>query len=123
MSIAHGCVLIAGLLPYLATGLAKTAKGFDNHAPRTWLASLTAWQARAHAAQQNSFEAFPLFAIAVVIAELTHAPEARVDTLALTFIGARIAYLVVYIADWALVRTIVWLIGIVATVMIFVAGH
>lgn len=122
MTIADWCVLTAGLLPYLATGLAKTARGFDNHAPRVWLATLTGWQARAHAAQQNSFEAFPLFAAAVVIAHLTHAPQASVDTWALVFIGARLAYLAVYIADLAMLRTLVWMVGIVAIIKIFVAG-
>jgi uncharacterized MAPEG superfamily protein len=122
MWIADGCVLTAGLLPYVATGLAKSKGRFDNHNPRQWLARLEGWHARAHAAQQNSFEAFPLFAVAVLFAHVNHAPEARIDTWALVFVGARIAYILAYIADQALLRTLVWLVGIASAIMIFTAG-
>ena len=87
MTTAYWCVLTAGLLPYVATVSAKIGARFDNHMPRAWLASQTGWRARANAAQMNSFEAFPLFAVAVLVAHQLGAPAARVDTLALTFVG------------------------------------
>ena len=122
MTQAYWCVLVAALLPYAATISAKAGARFDNHQPRAWLAAQSGWRARANAAQQNAFEAFPLFAIAVLVAHQSGAPQARVDLLALVFVAARIAYLVTYVADLALLRSIVWMIGIASAVGIFVAA-
>lgn len=53
-------VLIAGLLPIVCAGIAKWGvKNYDNHQPRSWLALQEGYRARANAAQENSFEAFP----------------------------------------------------------------
>ena len=122
MTIALWCVLIAGLLPYLAAVTAKAGAKFDNNNPRDWLAKQEGYRRRANAAQANSFEVFPLFAVAVVVAWQLHAPQARVDLLAMGFISARLAYLICYLADWAALRSVAWLAGMVCAVMIFVAG-
>jgi uncharacterized MAPEG superfamily protein len=122
MTTALWCVLIAGLLPYFAAVTAKAGTRFDNNNPRDWLAKQEGYRRRANAAQANSFEAFPLFAAAVIVAMLTQAPQDRVDVLALGFIAARVAYLGCYLADWAILRSITWFVGIVCAVMIFVAG-
>ena len=122
MTTALWCVLVAGLLPYAATLTAKGGTRFDNRNPRAWLAVQTGWRARAHATQLNGFEAFPLFAVAVLVAQQLHAPQARVDTLAVVFVAARVAYQVAYLADLHAVRSIVWFIGIGAAVAIFLAG-
>lgn len=121
-TIAHGCVLAAGLLPYVATLVAKGGARFDNRQPRDWLARQTGWRARAHAAQLNGFEAFPLFAVAVLVAQQVGAPQPRVDALALAFVAARLVYLATYLADVAWLRSIAWLSGIGVAVAIFVAG-
>jgi uncharacterized MAPEG superfamily protein len=122
MTTALWCVLIAGLLPYIAVGVAKAGARFDNNNPRDWLAKQEGYRRRANAAQANSFEAFPLFAAAVIVAYLLHAPQARVDMLAMGFVAARLAYLACYLADWAVLRSLAWLAGMVCAVMIFVAG-
>lgn len=122
MTTALWCVLVAGLLPYAATLTAKGGARFDNRLPRTWLAAQTGWRARAHAAQLNGFEAFPLFAVAVLVAHELHAPQARVDTLALVFVAARVAYLVCYVADQHLLRSVVWFVGIGSAVAIFLSA-
>ena len=41
--------------------------------------------------QLNGFEAFPLFAAAVIVAQILQAPQARIDILALVFVAARVA--------------------------------
>lgn len=121
MTIALWCVLIAALLPYLAAIGAKAgARSFDNDEPRAWLAKQEGRRARANAAQQNSFEAFPFFAIAVVLAHVLRGPLAMVDTLAMVFIAARIVYIPVYVAGIGWLRSLVWTVGIAATVWIFV---
>lgn len=122
MSIALWCVLITGLLPYLATVTAKAGARFDNHSPRDWLARQEGYRKRANAAQANAFEAFPLFAVAVIVAFLLQAPQAKVDMLAMGFVAARVVYFGCYLADWAAVRSIAWFAGIGCSVAIFVAA-
>jgi len=117
MTIAFACVLFMGLLPYVAAGIAK--KGFDdydNGQPRAWLAKQTGFRARANAAQANLFESLPFFFAA---ASLMHAPQGRLDFLALGFVAFRIAYLVCYVANWPTARSIFWLCGIASVVAIF----
>ena len=121
MTRAYWCVLIAGLLPYLATATAKAGAKYDNNHPRDWLAKQEGWRRRANAAQSNGFEAFPFFAAAVIVAHLAHAPQGRVDLLALGFIAARVAYIATYIADVAPLRSLVWAAGLGCAVALFFA--
>lgn len=123
MTLAYWCVLVAGLLPLAATVCAKWGfRRFDNHNPRAWLAQQTGMRARANAAQQNSFEAFPFFAAAVIIAHLAHAPQGRIDTLAAAFITLRVAYLGCYLADLAAVRSAVWFMAYACIIGLFIVA-
>ncbi|NQW70819.1 MAG: MAPEG family protein [Betaproteobacteria bacterium] len=120
MTIAYFCVLIMGILPYVATGIAKKGwDGYDNGLPRQWLAKQTGFRARANASQANLFESLPLFFAAVIIASISNAPQAHIDILAVGFVLARIAYLICYVANWSTTRSIVWLIGIICVVSLF----
>lgn len=121
MIVAYWCVLVAGLLPYAATVIAKSKKGFDNANPREWLARQEGFRARAHAAQLNSFEAFPFFAAAVVISQLRGAPADTVNMLALIFVAARVAYIALYVANLATLRSVAWLAGLACVVALFFA--
>ncbi len=121
MTIAYWCILVAAILPYLTIFVAKAgAKGFDNRRPREWYESFEGYRQRALWAQQNSFEMFPLFAAAVIIAHLAGATQAWVDGLAIAFVASRIAYLVCYIADLALLRSLVWTLGFGCCVALFI---
>lgn len=122
MTIALWCVLIAGFFPYFAALLAKSAPGFNNHYPRAWLAQQEGFRARANAAHLNSFEAFPFFAAAVIVAHLLRGPQPLVDMLAIGFIGARIIYLMCYLSDQATLRSLVWAAGFASAVAIFVVA-
>ena len=120
MTIAYFCVLIMGILPYVATGIAKKGwEGYDNGLPRQWLAKQTGFRARATAAQAHLFESLPFFFAAVIIASISNAPQDRIDILAVGFVLARIAYLICYVANWPTTRSIVWLIGIICVVSLF----
>jgi uncharacterized MAPEG superfamily protein len=122
MKTAFLCVLIAGLLPYVGTMVAKWGfRRYDNHNPRQWLAEQTGFRARGNAAQANSFEAFPLFAAGVIIATLAQVETALTDALAVTFVLARVGYIVCYVADKATWRSIFWLVGLLSVVALFVA--
>ncbi|MEP6608974.1 MAG: MAPEG family protein [Burkholderiaceae bacterium] len=123
MTIAYWCVLIAAVIPLIAVGVAKAgAKGYNNRYPRAWLEQQRGFRARAAAAQSNSFEAFPFFAVAVIIAHLTGAPQGRLDTLAIVFVIARIAYVTCYLADWHRPRSFVWAVGFVTCGAVFLSG-
>src|SRR5262245_42654725 len=112
-------ILIAGLLPYAATLIAKSRKGFDNANPRAWLAQQEGFRARAHAAQLNSFEAFPLFAAAVIVAHLRGAQADTMNLLAIGFIVSRVLFIAMYVANLATLRSIVWFGGIGCAIWLF----
>lgn len=121
MTTALWCVLVAGLMPLMLTAIAKaTGERFNNRNPREWQSRLVGMPARAHAAHLNSFEAFPLFAAAVLVAQWTAAPQSRIDALALAFIVFRLAYGALYLADHALARSIAWLLALLCCVALFV---
>ncbi len=119
MTLAYWCVLIAALLPYFTVMVAKSNQSFDNHQPRAWLGRLEGRPARAHAAHLNSFEAFPFFATAVIIAHQLHAHQGWLNTLAALFVLARIGYVACYLADQATLRSLVWVAGFGLNVAIF----
>ena len=124
MTVAFWCVLIALCLPYVCTGIAKFSQGTfgprQNHDPRAFLNTLEGFAKRAHNAQLNSFEVTPAFAAAVIIADIVgNAQAVTIDVLAVLFITSRLLYIICYLADWALARSIVWLIGMGLIVSFF----
>ncbi len=123
MTIALWCVLVAALLPYLATTIAKAGgERYNNRDPRSWLEKQQGFRVRANNAQLNSFEAFPFFAVSVIVAQMLHAHQERIDALALIFIAARLGYMACYLADWHGARSLAWLIGWLACIFLFVSG-
>ena len=127
LTVAHWMVLVAAILPIVCAGVAKwgaigksrRAGGYDNHNPRAWLAEQRDWRARANAAQANSFEALPFFIGAVIIAHQLHAPQMRLDVLAFTWVVLRMLYILMYLADMATVRSVVWTLAFAVNVVIF----
>ena len=121
MVISYASVLVAGLMPMVCAGIAKAgAKGYNNREPRAWLAQQTGFRARANAAQANCFEAFPFFAVGVVLALLTGVDPWVVDMLAVLFVAARIAYVACYLADKALFRSVFWAVGYFSVIAFYV---
>ncbi len=95
MNIALACVLTAGVLPIVAAVVSKWGfRGYDNRNPRAWLAGQTGFRARANAAQANSW----------------------------AFIVARVLYLVLYVADRATLRSLVWTVGWGCSVALYVSA-
>jgi len=126
-TIANLCIIAAAVLPVICAAIAKgkgygkrrREGGFDNSDPRGWLARQSGYQARANAAQQNCFEALPLFIAAVLAAQQIHADQARIDTLAMVFIALRLAYVALYLADKAALRSLVWTAGMACSIALF----
>lgn len=113
-AIAYWCVLIVALLPYVWTSVAKASAGkrYDNRDPRAWQAQQDNPRSqRANAAQLNGFEAFPLFAAGVLMAQVAGVAAATVTVLAVVILAARIAHGLAYIAGLASLRSLVWFIG------------
>jgi uncharacterized MAPEG superfamily protein len=120
MSIAFYCVLIAAFLPIVWTGIAKfSGPGFNNFTPRDFQAGLSGMRQRAHWAHLNSFEAFPPFAAAVLIAHAIHGANATIDALAMGFIAMRILYGVFYMLNWATPRSVVWFAAVLCWVAMY----
>jgi uncharacterized MAPEG superfamily protein len=130
MTLADACILAACLLPIACAGIAKSRGfgkrrrdgGFDNHNPRLWLDGLRGWQARAHAAQLNSFEALPIFIAGVLVAQRLGAAQATVDGLAVAFVLLRVGYVGAYLADRANIRSLLWVLALACCVALFFVG-
>lgn len=127
MTTANWCVLVAILLPYICFGLARNrgrAQGIrrDNRMPRDFPEQIEGVPKRAWGAQLNSFESLPGFAAAVIIAQLAHAPQMRVDVLALTWVVARIAYVVFYVSDRDALRSSMQFVSLACVLGLFVVA-
>ncbi|OSZ65999.1 MAPEG family protein [Hydrogenophaga sp. IBVHS2] len=129
LTVAYWAVLVAALLPIFCAGLAKwgmfkvspKAGGYDNNNPRAWLARQTDWRARANAAQANTFEALPFFFAAVIIAHQAGAYQMRLDVMAFLWVFLRVLYVLMYVADQATARSLVWLLALALNVAILFA--
>jgi uncharacterized MAPEG superfamily protein len=126
LTVAYWCVLVAALLPIGCAWLAKSGQmtksrregGFDNQHPRDWLSRQTGWRARANAAQANSFEALPFFIGAVVIAHQLGAAQIRIDVLAFVFVVLRLLYVMMYVANMANARSLIWAMALLTNIAI-----
>ena len=114
MTIAYACILIAALLPYLWTSIAKASGArYDNRDPRAWLAKQDAPRVqRANNAQLNAFEAFAPFATGVLMAQLAGVDADRITVLAVAFVVLRVVHGIAYLAGIHLLRSLVWLAGL-----------
>ena len=129
-TIAYWCVLVMAILPIVCTGIAKYGMfsksrrdgGYDNNNPRAWLAKQTDWRARANAAQANTFEALPFFFAAVIIAHQLQARQTMVDILAFMFVVLRVAYVLMYVADMAKTRSVIWAAALLINIWILLTG-
>jgi uncharacterized MAPEG superfamily protein len=122
MTIAYWCVLVVILLPYVWFGFfaGRVGTARDNNQPRAVLASAEGVALRALGAHQNSFEASIGFIAGVIIAHLAHAPQARIDVLALVFVAARILHGVFYLAGLGPLRSLAFGVGMACTIGLFV---
>lgn len=122
MPFAYWSVLVAALLPYLWVGLAKARSGYDNAAPREFLARSPGWRGRANSAQLNAWEAFAPYAAAVIIAVTRGAPVGTVNALCAAFLVLRVLHGLAYIADQATARSLIWTLGFGCVVGLFVVA-
>lgn len=128
MTIALWCVLVAILLPYACFGIAVNRSRLhgvrvrDNRNPRDFPNRLEGLPKRAWGAQLNSFESLPGFAAAVIIAQLVHAPQIRIDVLALLWVLARLAYIAFYLGDKSTLRSSAQFVSLACVLGLFVVA-
>ncbi len=118
------CVLLAWLLAYLpkiplSVAMARQPEGYDNLHPRAQQDKLSGFGARARGAHLNSFEVFPPFAAAVIIAHITGADASHAAVLSLTFVVSRALYVLTYLVNLGTVRSALWGVGMLAILGLF----
>ncbi len=121
MTVAEWCVFGTVML-YLLTIVPIKWIGFrryDNAKPRDPAFYEDPIAARALGAHQNGIEAFPFFAVAVLLAEFHTGPQRLIDELAVLFLIVRIAYVFTYLGNRPRLRSILWNIGFAINIMIF----
>ena len=125
IATAYWCVVVAALLPYLWTTVAKASgERYDNRDPRGWVARQTNPRVhRANAAQLNAFEAFAPFAAAVVLAQLAGVSESRIAMLAIAFVVFRFLHGVIYTLGLKhSLRSLAWFAALACVVWLLVAA-
>ncbi|MGL6062458.1 MAG: MAPEG family protein [Bradyrhizobium sp.] len=121
MTVAEICVFATVALYLLTIVSVKWTSGgsYDNSKPRDPDFYKDAIRARALAAHQNGIEAFPFFAVAVLLAEFRQCPQRLVDELAVLFLIVRIAYVFTYVGNRPRLRSILWNLGFAINIAIF----
>jgi uncharacterized MAPEG superfamily protein len=105
-------VLVAVLLAIAAVGVPTLAGNREGMPPLTGLAG------RAQRAHLNMLESLAIFAIFVIVAQLTGHANATTALGATLFFWARLVHAVVYIAGIPWVRSAAWTVSFVGIVMV-----
>lgn len=114
-------ILIACLLPYAFTIIAKVAGGFkakDNQNPREFMAKTSGLAARANAAQQNSFESLPLFIASILMAEYMVVPQSITMMLGSAYLILRVIYGLCYLANLSTLRSVIWFLSMACPILL-----
>jgi uncharacterized MAPEG superfamily protein len=121
MTVAEWCVFGTLMLYLLTIASVKWIgfRRFDNAKPRDPAFYADPLRARALGAHQNGIEAFPFFAVAVLLAEFRAGPQRLIDELAILFLIVRIAYVFTYLGDRPTLRSILWSLGFAINLAIF----
>jgi uncharacterized MAPEG superfamily protein len=121
MTVAEWCIFATLMLYLLSIASVKWIRfrRFDNSRPRDPVFYEDPIAARALGAHQNGIEAFPFFAVAILLAEFRDCPQNWINELAILFVIVRIAYVFTYLGNRPTLRSIMWSIGFAINVAIF----
>ncbi|CAI8158409.1 MAG: Uncharacterised protein [Cellvibrionales bacterium UBA7375] len=124
MTIAFWTLLAAIVFPWVMAFIKKSALAsngnYNNSRPRAGLENLQGVSQRALWAEKNSFEILPAYIAAIIVAHVAGAAQSYIDLIALLFIASRALYALCYLMDWATLRSIVWTLGLVCIIGLFV---
>jgi uncharacterized MAPEG superfamily protein len=102
------CLVLAAILiyvPFVVVAIARFQVGYDQSAPRALFDKLPPYAQRATWAHENSFEAFSLFAPAVLAAYVTGQNSTLALGAAIAHVVGRLFYSLFYILDVPLLRS------------------
>jgi uncharacterized MAPEG superfamily protein len=121
MTIADLTLLAAVFLTIVPIVPAKLegSRQYNNANPRDPGFYTPGLRARSQGAHLNGFETFPFFAVAVILAEIRHAPQVTIDTLAVGFILVRLIFVLSYLGDRPTLRSAAWFTGFGGNLAIF----
>jgi uncharacterized MAPEG superfamily protein len=125
--LPYAAILIAFLQIHLprhvvSREMSKLAGGYDNHEPRSQQTQLAGRGRRALAAHHNGFESFAPFAIAVLACMQRGVTLELVDAVAAGFVVVRTVYILAYLADRPSLRSGMWALGMLATMVLMAAA-
>lgn len=90
--------------------------------PRDKPRELKGYAGRAQRALGNHFEGLILFTIAVLVVVLGEASSGVTEAAAWVYLAARLLYVPAYLFGWAPWRSLIWFIGLLATVLMLLAA-
>ncbi len=124
MEIALWCVVIVIVMPYMLVLMARLPDLTleKNLTPRIVSNSLTGFRQRLFWAHLNGLEIIAPFAAAVIIAQSLQVDQQTIDSLALSFVGFRLLYSIMYAANLGVLRTIMFAAGMACIVGLFIAA-
>ncbi|MDJ0852596.1 MAG: MAPEG family protein [Myxococcota bacterium] len=127
MTVPFWCLFVAALLPYPLAFLGAYFKtqqlgSVDNKNPRAQSAQLAGAGARCVAAQQNAWEALPVFASGVFVAHLAGADPGRAALLSIVWVAARVLHAVFYLANLDVLRSLSFLVALACVIGLFVSS-
>lgn len=122
VAILAAVVLIYAPRIVVGREMKKQAGGYNNHDPRAQQAQLDGVGRRAVAAHQNAIEAFPPFAVGVLMAAQRGADVYLVVVTCIVFVVARTGFMFAYLADKASLRSGLWGIGLAATGVLMISA-
>jgi uncharacterized MAPEG superfamily protein len=117
MTTPLACLLILAVLPYVLAALGgylrlRQLGNLDNNHPRIQATRLEGIAARAWAAQYNAWEALAVFGAVVLVGHLAGADGEASANASLVYLATRLAHPVLYLANLATARTLVFVIGL-----------
>jgi len=107
----------------LELGTAKTLSPRDpDRLQKPLMDQVSPRTGRLHRAMSNHFEGLILFTIAVVVVTLGEASSLLTSTCAWVYLAARILYVPAYAFAWVPWRSLIWAVGLGATVLMLLAA-
>jgi uncharacterized MAPEG superfamily protein len=109
-------VLIQANVGVMAQGLWPMAGNRDH------LKEPSLWQGRTRRCVDNHREGLLMFAPLILVAHIANVTGSDLTLYgAQMFFYSRVAHAVVYLAGWPYIRPVFWTIGLVGTIMVFIA--
>ena len=95
--------------------------GYNNRYPRQQQSQLAGWGARAKASHENAFEAAILFTPVMVLVIALELNSTLIQSGAIIWMGARLAYHLFYLLDWHWWRSVCWGLGFTSNLAILLS--